>query len=336
MSVHDPLVAVVTPVYNCEKYFSDCIESILAQTYDNWEYTIVNNCSTDKTLEIAERYSKMDRRVRVCSYNEFVGLYENHNRALRLISPESKYCKVVAADDWIDSDCLTQMVRVAEAHPTVAIVGSYQQYGDKVIGEGLPPNLECFSGRAAIRLSLLSLGHPHTLDAFGVPTSSLYRSEVVRNNDPFFPHSAPYADTTLCYKYLHDYDFGFVHRVLSTMRAHDEQTTAKVNLKYGMSFIGSMDHISTYGPVYLDEVELETTEAGFFRKYYKCLGARLLQLHYDKEYWAYQASKMKEFGYPFHFSKVIRGAVEEIAEELQDPGIAFHKFFAVLQRKYCK
>lgn len=336
MSAHDRLVAIVTPVYNCEKYLADCIESVLAQTYDNWEYTIVNNCSTDKTLEIAERYSKMDRRVRVRSYNEFVGVTENHNRALRIISPDSKYCKVVAADDWIDSDCLTQMVRVAEAHPTVAIVGSYQRYGDKVIGKGLPADIECFSGREAIRLSLLSLGLPITLDAFGVPTSSLYRSEVVRKNDPFFPHLAPYADTTLCYKYLQDYDFGFVHRVLSTMRAHDDQTTSKVNLKYGMSFIGSMDHISTYGRVYLDKVELETVEAKFFRRYYKCLGARLLQLNYDKEYWAYQISKMKEFGYPFHFRKVIRGAVEEIVEELQDPGVAFHKFFAVLQKKLCK
>jgi glycosyltransferase involved in cell wall biosynthesis len=336
MSVHDPLVAVVTPVYNCEQYLSDCIESILAQTYDNWEYTIVNNCSTDKTLEIAERYAKIDRRVRVRSYKEFIGLYENHNRALRIISPDSKYCKVVAADDWLDPDCLAQMVRVAEAHPTTAIVGSYQRYGDQVIGQGLPSNIECFSGREVIRLSLLSLGQPHTLDAFGGPTSSLYRSDVVRNNDPFFSHFAPYADTTLCYKYLHDYDFGFVHRALSTMRAHDGQNTSKADLKYGMSFIGSMDHISKYGSVYLDKVELETTETLFFRKYYKSLGTRLLQLHFDKEYWAYQTSKMNEFGYPLHFRKVIKGVVEEIVEELQNPVIAFRKFFSVLQRKLCK
>ena len=104
MGAQDSLVAVVTPVYNGEKYLVECIESVLAQTYHNWHYTIVNNCSTDKTLDIAERYAKMDGRVRVLSYNEFVGAIENHNRAVRIISPDSKYCKVVSADDWIASD----------------------------------------------------------------------------------------------------------------------------------------------------------------------------------------------------------------------------------------
>jgi glycosyltransferase involved in cell wall biosynthesis len=336
MGAHDPLVAIVTPVYNGEKYIVDCIESVLAQTYHNWGYTIVNNCSTDKTLEIAERYAKVDKRIRVRSYNEFVGVIENHNRALRTISMDSKYCKVVSADDWIDSDCLTQMVRVAEAHPTVAIVGSYQRSGDKVIGRGLSPAIECFPGREASRLSLLSLGLPKTLDAFGVPTSTLYRSDVIRKNDPFFPHLSSYADTTLCYKYLQNYDFGFVHSVLSSERVHDDQITSKLTLKYGMSFIGSIEHISKYGPVYLDQVELETLKAKFFRKYYKCLGARLLQLNFDKDYWTYQISKMNEFGYPFLFRKVIKGAVEEIVEELQEPKLAFHKLFVVLQKKFCK
>ena len=54
----EPLVSVVTPVYNGEKYLEECIESVLNQTYKNWEYIILNNCSTDRTLEIAEQLSK--------------------------------------------------------------------------------------------------------------------------------------------------------------------------------------------------------------------------------------------------------------------------------------
>ena len=46
----EPLVSVVTPVYNGDKYLADCVESVLKQTYQNWEYVIVNNCSTDRTL----------------------------------------------------------------------------------------------------------------------------------------------------------------------------------------------------------------------------------------------------------------------------------------------
>ena len=51
----EPLVSVVTPVYNGEPYIAECIESILAQTYSNWEYIIVDNRSTDATQLIAEK-----------------------------------------------------------------------------------------------------------------------------------------------------------------------------------------------------------------------------------------------------------------------------------------
>ena len=52
----DPLVSVVTPVYNGGKFLRECIESVLSQTYQNFEYIILNNSSTDDTLEIAEDY----------------------------------------------------------------------------------------------------------------------------------------------------------------------------------------------------------------------------------------------------------------------------------------
>src|SRR2546429_323872 len=105
-SRYEPLVSVVTPVYNGESYLCECIESMLAQTYTNWDYTIVNNCSSDRTLEIAQSYAAREPRIRVHSNTAFVRVIENHNIGFRLISPESKYCKVVAADDWIFSTCL--------------------------------------------------------------------------------------------------------------------------------------------------------------------------------------------------------------------------------------
>src|SRR4030067_1311700 len=113
-NTHDPLVSVVTPVYNGEKYLAECIESVSAQTYKNWEYARVNNCSTDRTREIAERYASMDNRINVYTYEEFVDVIQSHNRALRLISPHSKYCKVVEADDWLFPECVERMVELAE------------------------------------------------------------------------------------------------------------------------------------------------------------------------------------------------------------------------------
>src|SRR5713226_8729725 len=130
VSVQDePLVSVVTPVYNGAAYLRECIESVLAQTYSTWEYIIANNCSTDETLQIAEEYARKDKRIRVYSNDKLLDIIANHNRTFRLISPKSKYCKQVSADDWLFPECLTRMVSVAEANPSVGIVGSYQLSG---------------------------------------------------------------------------------------------------------------------------------------------------------------------------------------------------------------
>ena len=72
-----PLVSVVTPCYNGEPYLAECIESVLSQTYDNFEYIIVNNKSTDNSLEIAHKYAAKDHRIRVVDNREFLSQIDN-------------------------------------------------------------------------------------------------------------------------------------------------------------------------------------------------------------------------------------------------------------------
>ena len=108
-----PLVSIVTPVYNDAHYLSECIESILAQTYPQWEYTILNNCSTDGSAEIARRYAARDARIRVYDNASCLPAVANHNAAIRRISSESKYCKIVFSDDWIFPECLDRMVSLS-------------------------------------------------------------------------------------------------------------------------------------------------------------------------------------------------------------------------------
>src|SRR5690242_17822584 len=142
-----PLVSVLTPVYNGAEFLSECIESVLAQTYRNWEYTIVDNCSTDGTAEIARRYAAKDSRIRVHQNAEFLRAIPNHNNAFRQISPDSKYCKVVFGDDWIFPECLEQMVTVAEENPSVGLVSAFALEGNRVAWTGLPYPSRLVSGR---------------------------------------------------------------------------------------------------------------------------------------------------------------------------------------------
>ena len=82
-----PLVSVVTPVYNGGEYLVECIESVIGQSYQNWEYLLVDNASTDLTPEIISRFASKDSRIKHVRFEEHVGAIDNHNRALRASIP---------------------------------------------------------------------------------------------------------------------------------------------------------------------------------------------------------------------------------------------------------
>jgi glycosyltransferase involved in cell wall biosynthesis len=227
----DPLVSVVTPVYNGATYLRECIESVLAQTYTNWEYTIVDNASTDETPDIAARFADRDSRIRHLRFEELVDGNENHNRAFRAASADSEFCKVVQADDWLFPECLERMIRVAEQVDTIAIVGAYRLWEQKVDQAGLPYWKTVLSGREILRQSLLG-----RLWVTGAPTAVLYRSRFVRECDPFYPQTFEHADTEAAYRLLSKHDFGFVHQVLTFAR---RQTGARMEWA---------SHMNTYVP----------------------------------------------------------------------------------------
>lgn len=208
-----PLVSVVTPVYNGAAYIAECIESVLRQTYRNWDFTVVDNASTDGTPEIVERLERKDSRVRLRRFDELVPANDNHNRAFRAISAESAYCKVVQADDWLYPECLERMVAVAREAQSVGVVGAYRLWGDQVDLAGLPYQKTVISGRDVLAQSLL-----HRIRVTGAPTALMYRSRLVRERDPFWASEFEHADTEVAYWVLSRYDFGFVHQVLTFAR----------------------------------------------------------------------------------------------------------------------
>jgi len=321
-----PFVSVVTPVYNGETFLADCIKSVLAQDYTNWEYVIVNNCSTDCTLGIANRYASVDPRVRVLTNPTFVDAIRNHNIAVASISPSSKYCKVVSADDWITPDCLARMVELAEAHPKVGIVGSYQQSKDGIKWKGLAEDVTVVSGREACRMHLLN--HVYV---FGSPTSVLYRSDLVRRTASFFPHLDPHADTSACFRCLRDCDFGFVHEVLSKERVHDAQISSRVR-KMEADTPELLDLVDQYGPLYLTEDELLKRREEAVAAYYVMLGRAALKMA-GREFWQFHKRKLAKLGYPLNWRRLIVEIGKKFATELRNPIAAFRKFERALDER---
>ena len=211
-----PLVSIVTPAYNAADYLPDCITSVLRQTYTNWEYIIVDNCSTDGSAAIARGFAERDSRITVYENAEFLKAVRNHNASLRHISSASKYCKVVFADDWIFPQCVENMVGLAETCPSVGIVGAYALDGRNVLWTGLPYSSAVVPGRELCRRYFLERLYP-----FGTATSLLYRSDLVRRRATFYNEMNIHADTEVCIELLKMCDFGFVHQVLAFTRVRE-------------------------------------------------------------------------------------------------------------------
>lgn len=292
-----PLVSIITPVHNGAKYLAECIESVLAQTYENWEYVIVDNCSTDQTVVIARTYQRKDARVHVEESDEFLPVISNWNRSLRQLLPGSKYCKILHADDELHPDCLTQMVQVAEANPSVGLVGSYRKVGDSKVSSGFPYPATVVSGRKVCR-SLL-LGGP---DVFGSPSSLLIVSDLIRSQDRFYNESNLHADTEACYDILTTTDFGFVHQVLTYTRRHRGSLTQQ-NHSLRTRLLAQFFHLQKYGPTYLSEEEYRDRLRRKTTQYYRFLCQQFLR---HRDVWRYQRRRLEQYGMTLSISHLVK------------------------------
>jgi len=300
MTPSPPKVSIVTPVYNEEGHLAECIESVQRQTYSNWEYTIVDNCSTDSSAAIAQRYADADPRITVLRPPEFVSSFLNCNRALRSISADSKFCKIVLADDWIFPECVEKMVAVAERHPSVGLVGAYILEGDKVIATGLPYHVTCETGRDACRAHLLERRF-----IFGSQNAVLYRSDLVRAHDPFFDDSDPHADTQVCFALLKESDFGFVHQVLTYTRVRPGSLYAKA-LSLQTDLAVTLNLVSVYGDAFLTKTERTSLIEEHGAVYYAELGKNLLRRR-GKAFWNYHASQLRKSPVGYSRLRVLTG-----------------------------
>jgi glycosyltransferase involved in cell wall biosynthesis len=313
--MHDtsqPLVSIVTPVYNEEEYLAECIESILAQSYQNWDYTIVNNSSTDRSLEIARRYAAKDPRIRIYENKHFLDMIPNHNVAVLQISPASKYCKVVLGDDRIFPGCLERMVGVAEAYPSVGVVSAYEQFGEQVRITGLPSEQTLVPGKEASRQFLSG-----KLLLFGSQTSVLYRADLVRSRKPFYVETEMFADFEVCLALLSKSDLGFVHEILTFSRPRVGSIGA-ISSDLGAHYGSTIGMMFEYGRNCLSDKEFEECFDRSLSQYYRFLGRRVL-VERDSNFWSYHKRTFAKLGINFSRSRVAMASVAQLCASLADP-----------------
>lgn len=124
-----PLFSVIVPIYNIERFLHQCIDSILSQTYDNFELILVNDGSTDKCEKICNEYSKLDKRIRVI-HKSNGGLVSARNTGVSMA--EGKYIVYVDGDDWVSNKWLETLNNLIKKYdPDIINYGAYKSIDGK-------------------------------------------------------------------------------------------------------------------------------------------------------------------------------------------------------------
>ncbi len=321
------LVTVLTPVYNGEAFIGQCIESVLAQTYEDWNYVLVDNASTDRTSEILRAYAARDHRIRVHTNDRTVPIIANHNIAVRQLSPAARWCKFVSADDALLPECLAQMVSLGDAHPSVGLISAYQLQGAAVGLGGLPYPSRVAPGRRVGRQSLLG-----SLWVFGGPTAHMIRADLIRARDPFYDESNLHADAAACYEILRTCDLGFVHQVLTYTRTHRGSVTVTIARRLNTYLLGHLAILKTYGPVYLTRQEYDLVLKERLDTYYTFL-VRTMLAPGGREIWRYHRDGLRCLGVPFERRRLVHALMRQMRQVLLSPGTELPRVMALLRAR---
>lgn len=208
-----PLVSILTTVYNREKYIAACIESVLASSFQDWEMIIVDDQSKDNSVAIAKAYEAKDSRIKVYVNQTNLGDYPNRNQAASYAS--GKYIKYLDADDLIYPHGLEVMVKTMEEFPYAALGISKEVAEDYLPYPFLMQPKESFRREFLMR-GVLKLG----------PTGTIIRKDVFEELGKF-TGTRFIGDTEMWYKMALNYPVVKMVPGLTYWRQHDDQEITK-------------------------------------------------------------------------------------------------------------
>lgn len=120
-----PKISVIVPVYNVENYLTQCLDSILNQTFTDFECICINDGSIDNSLSILQKYANKDKRIKIINQKN-KGLSGARNTALKIVT--SKYITFIDSDDFVSSDYLDKLINVAKKENSDIVYCRHKMY----------------------------------------------------------------------------------------------------------------------------------------------------------------------------------------------------------------
>ncbi len=213
-----PAISVLLSVYNGERFLKEAVESILNQTYSDFEFIIINDASTDKTFNILSDFANKDSRIRVVHNETNIGLTKSLNRGLAVA--QATYVARMDADDVSLLYRLQEQFSYMESHPDVALVGSSATLINKdgqQIGKALMT-----SDPILIRYSSI-LGKPSF-----VHSSWFFRTDIVKKEGGYNESFKNAQDFELVSRLMEKYQVTNIDSILVLLRIHDTSVTTNL------------------------------------------------------------------------------------------------------------
>ncbi|MBA2846972.1 glycosyltransferase involved in cell wall biosynthesis [Methanococcus maripaludis] len=122
---NNPTVSVIMPNYNNEKYLPEAIESIVKQTYKNFEFIVIDDCSTDSSWDIIQNYAKKDNRIKAFRNEKNLKIVKTRNKGFKLMSSNSKYIAIFDSDDISMPERLEKQFNFLEKNLDYGLIGGH-------------------------------------------------------------------------------------------------------------------------------------------------------------------------------------------------------------------
>ncbi len=210
--MNKPSVSICIPVYNAEKTIASTIQSVLDQTFQDWQLIIVDNCSTDKTLDVVKTFT--DKRISFFQNETNCGMVNNWNKCLE--KADTDYIQLLCADDELEKDCIERKYKFLSEHENLVAVSS----GTFIVNADNEVLLQRrnFSRNCIINGDKIIKKSFRTKNLFGEPSNVMFKKSAMLKAG-IFSNSVPYSPDWEYWLRLARYgDFAFIKDCLVRYR----------------------------------------------------------------------------------------------------------------------
>ncbi len=228
-------ISICIPTYNGEAYLCECLDSCISQDFNDYEILVVDDCSSDKTLEICERYQRQHAKIKVHQNKENLGLVGNWNKCIELANGE--WIKFVFQDDYLSKDCLTQFLKRVTSHSQLLVSRRsfiLPEYTSSELKKYYTDEVRTFDNlnyiqtngwidaKEIARLAVENI----CLNFIAEPSLALFKKEIVKEIGPFNSDFAQICDLDFFQRLGSSFGLVYIPEKLCHFRIHASSTTS--------------------------------------------------------------------------------------------------------------